>query len=670
MRKWIIVTACILPIFGISQVSESVIDSTNMNTKDKTFLLGEVFITAKRSSEMISRIGAEEMDNQNVMEVSKAVNMLPGVNLTASGARNESMVTVRGFDLRQVPIYMDGIPVYIPYDGYVDLARFTTFDLAAIDVSKGFSSILYGPNSLGGAINLISRKPIKKLEFDGSIGMINTNGYKGNINLGANFGKFYIQGGASYLHRNSYRLSSKFEAMKNEDGGERDNSHRTDQKYNVKVGWTPNENHEYVLGYTYQNGAKGVPVYAGDDPESFLLDKPRYWQWPQWNKETFYFLSNTVINSKNSVKARLYYDKFKNTLDSFDDATYTTQDKPSSFSTAYDDYSYGGSIEYRTLFLPRNDVKLAVHFKKDVHREIDEGEPIKRFEDNTITVGLEDVIKITDKFIAIPGVSYSVRDNIQADDYDKATNSVVDFPRAKTSHAVNGQIGLLYYFQPTHKLAFTFSRKTRFATIKDRYSYRMGTAIPNPDLKPENSLNFDLSYTGKFIDKINIQTAIFYSHINDAMLNVSNVEPGKSQIQNMGSARFYGAEAGVRYDILKNLMLGVNYTFVQRDNLTEPDVLFTDVPTSKVFGYVQYEPIKSLRFMANVEYNSSRYSTSYGIQTPQYTLLNFSASYKVWKYMSLEAGLNNIFDKNYSVVEGYPEEGRNFFVTLRFFNNK
>jgi iron complex outermembrane receptor protein len=34
----------------------------------------------------------------------------------------------------------------------------------------------------------------------------------------------------------------------------------------------------------------------------------------------------------------------------------------------------------------------------------------------------------------------------------------------------------------------------------------------------------------------------------------------------------------------------------------------------------------------------------------------------------LDAGLNNIFDRNYSLVEGYPEEGRNFFVTLCFFN--
>ncbi len=38
------------------------------------------------------------------------------------------MINVRGYDVRQVPLYIDGIPVYVPYDGYVDFSRFTTAD--------------------------------------------------------------------------------------------------------------------------------------------------------------------------------------------------------------------------------------------------------------------------------------------------------------------------------------------------------------------------------------------------------------------------------------------------------------------------------------------------------------------------------------------------------------
>ena len=63
-------------------------------------------------------------------------------------------------------------------------------------------------------------------------------------------------------------------------------------------------------------------------------------------------------------------------------------------------------------------------------------------------------------------------------------------------------------------------------------------------------------------------------------------------------------------------------------------------------------------------------SGPYGTQVAGFSLLNASISGRVWKYACVEAGINNIFDKNYSLVEGYPEEGRNFFVTVRFFNHK
>lgn len=669
MKKQILLVAIMIPILVLSQNQDTLKNDYLDTLGTKTFQLGEVVISANSKDEIAGRITQTTMETQNRYEVSRSLNMLPGISLTSFGQRNESMISVRGFDLRAVPVYMDGIPVYIPYDGYVDLARFTTFDLSAIDVSKGFSSMLYGPNSLGGTINLISRKPTQKLAYDGSLGMINTNGYRGNLNIGSNIGKFYLQGGYSYLHRDSYRMSGDFKSNIHENGGERENSYRTDQKINFKIGWVPNEKQEYVLGYINQQGKKGTPLYAGNDTLNSLYTKPRFWQWPYWNKETYFFLSNTKLNEKNYLKSRIYYDIFKNSINSFDDSTYTTQNKPYAFQSWYNDFTYGGSIEYGTNIIPKNELKFSAHYKEDIHRENNVGEPVRRFEDNTINFALEDVYKINDKIVLIPGISYSARKNITAQNYDSKNRTISDFAKAGTSSALNEQLGIFYYVKENHKISATASRKTRFATIKDRYSYRMGTAIPNPDLKPETSDNYDLTYTGKFLKKLTLQTSLFYSHITDAILSVNNVQPGKSQMQNAGTAEFMGVEASVKYDILKNLLISSNYSYIERHNLTNPTVLFTDVPYTKVFTYLQYKPIKQIRIILSSEYNSLRYSTSYGTKVPQYTVFNAVVSGQVWKYLSIEAGLNNIFDKNYMLTEGYPEEGRNFFVTLRFFNH-
>ncbi len=70
-------------------------------------------------------------------------------------------MNVRGFDIKHVPIFLDRIPIYVPYDGYPDLGRFSTFDLSEVILSKGFTSVLYGPNTMGCAINMISEHPSK-----------------------------------------------------------------------------------------------------------------------------------------------------------------------------------------------------------------------------------------------------------------------------------------------------------------------------------------------------------------------------------------------------------------------------------------------------------------------------------------------------------------------------
>lgn len=672
-KKWsyLLLVLAYLPITAICQETEKSDNRRADSTlTSKVFNLGEITIVANRKSEFTTRITSRQMESENRWEVSRAANMVAGVSLTAMGPRNESMVTIRGFDLRQVPVYMDGIPVYVPFDGYVDLARFTTFDISAIDISKGYSSILYGPNSLGGAINLISRKPVEPFELEGAVGMINTNGYRGNVNAGTRFGKFYLQGGLSYLHRDAFRMSSHYTPTQNEDGKQRDNAYRTDQKYSLKMGFTPNDKSEYVLGYIHQLGEKGQPVYTGHDILNSLFAKPRYWQWPEWNKETVYFVSRNNIGSESYVKSRIYYDRFINSIISYDDDTYTTITKPSAFKSWYNDYTYGGNIELGTAKIKNHQLKFAAHFKKDVHREHDLEQPVLHFIDQTVSFGLEDIYNISDKWFIIPGIGYSTRDNIIAEQYNSADDIISEFPDAGLSKAFDGQVGLFHYLKKDHKLGGVVSHKTRFATIKDRYSYRLGRAIPNPGLRPETANNFELNYSGRFARKFSLETAVFYSKITDIIMSIDNVQPGKSQMLNAGKAAYSGIEITLGYQIFQSLLANVSYTYIDRKNLTNPDLFFTDVPHSKVIGYLRYQPDAKTELTLSPEYNSSRYSTSYGTQVGGFLLTDILVSRKIGSHLVVEGGMKNIFDKNYSLVEGFPEEGRNFFVTLRFHNRR
>jgi hypothetical protein len=102
------------------------------DTSKHVFQLGQVNIIGTKDSLRSNKLSSGIINLYNRLDVSHALSLLPGITLTSIGPRNESAINVRGFDIHQVPIYLDGVPLYVPYDGYVDLARYSTFNLSAI----------------------------------------------------------------------------------------------------------------------------------------------------------------------------------------------------------------------------------------------------------------------------------------------------------------------------------------------------------------------------------------------------------------------------------------------------------------------------------------------------------------------------------------------------------
>ncbi|RPD41699.1 TonB-dependent receptor plug domain-containing protein [Chitinophaga barathri] len=630
------------------------------------FRLGEVVVKGAEP-DTFSTLNKTDMLRYQRLNVAKALDLIPGITIGNVGPRNESVLYIRGFNLRQVPVFVDGIPVYVPYDGYVDLARFTTYDISRITVSKGNASVLYGPNTMGGAINIVTVQPVHKLDLQAGGGWF-SGGHDGFLNAGSRFGKFYAQAGLSVYKRNGYQLSDKFTPVKNEDGGNRDHVDAKDMKLSLKLGYRPNRRSEYALGYLDQQGEKGNPVYAGQDTLNSLFKNPRYWQWPYWNKRSAYFLANIQTDSAGYLKLRLYYDQFRNRLDSYDDGSYTRQTRPYAFSSLYNDHNIGANAEYRKALSGSNHLTASVHFKQDVHKEHNLGEPEREMADRTLAAGITDEHRLSARWTVKAGLGWNFREGIRAEDYNSQSKTISSFPHGRND-AWNVQAALLHYFSTARHLEASFGRMTRLATMKDRYSYRLGTAVPNPGLNAEDAQHYELKYDDAALGRFRLQAAVFLSRISNVIQRVNNVRydtaAGRwlSQMQNKGRASFHGAEVSVNYRVTKGLNAGLNYAYISRRNLSEPQIRFTDVPDHRVTGTVIYA-LNALEVMLNGEYNTARYSTSYGVKTPGFFLLNASGVIPLHRWVKVIAGVNNLFDKNYSLVEGYPEQGRNYFVKL------
>jgi iron complex outermembrane receptor protein len=180
------------------------------------------------------------------------------------------------------------------------------------------------------------------------------------------------------------------------------------------------------------------------------------------------------------------------------------------------------------------------------------------------------------------------------------------------------------------------------------------------------------------LKKIRLKTAIFYNDITDAIISykfTSGPNKNKSQNQNVGRITQYGIEVGGVVSVTENLEGGLSYTYIDRNNKTHHSrgdsatYKMTNVPEHKFFSYVKYmTPLKGLSLLGDFEYNSNRWNSesSDTEQVGTFALVNMKASYEIKKDLSVEAGIKNLFDREYEYTLGYPEPGRTYFLGMHY----
>lgn len=627
------------------------------------FELGTIIVTARRLAigevgpdQVASVVGHDDMREFNRDNVGDALNLLSGVTLSTN-SRNEKTIAIRGFDSRQVPLFMDGVPVYVPYDGYVDFSRFTTADLAAIQVAKGFSSLAYGPNTLGGAINLISRRPTVRFEADGRLSTGAGDERQLAVNIGTRQEGWYLQASASRIEADDFPLSSDFVPTATENGGARENSLRKDDKISLKVGLTPGGQDEYVLSYYRQDGEKGQP------PSTIPADA-RFWKWPYWDKEGIALLTSTALSDKESLKVRLYADDYENEVDSYTDGTYTTLKTSGRGSVGtgrsiYDDRTKGGSLELESARIAANTIRLFASYRTDEHREKDaNGLQNSHFEDALASYGLEDNIQLAAKLLLSLGIS---RDELRPETVYSAGNA---YTLSDTKDATNAQAGLFYNWSDSARLYATVARKSRLPTLKDRYSQRLGAYVENPDLQPEESTNYEIGYQGFTGESIRTEAAVFYSDIDDKIQSVANVSGNLSQMQNIGKVRISGLELAMHDQLTTRLAVGFAYTLIDGDNRSTTTRL-TDVPRQKLTLDAQFQPANNIDLIAFLESNSSRW-VSDTTRLSGFATTSLKAVWRATPRLSAEAGASNVFDTDYALADGFPSAGRIWFAGTNY----
>lgn len=690
--KSLAVTTCLMPlVLGAQALAQ------NAN-KEALFDLGTIVISDAGGTISQggtgSTVDAAQITRTGRATLDDALRTVPGVTVgNTGGSRNERMIYVRGFDRFQVPLSIDGIRVYLPADNRLDFGRFLTPDLAEIQVQKGYVSVLNGPGGMGGAINLVTRKPTESFEGEARLGL--DVGNRGDVasntaylSMGSRQELFYVQ--SSYLRRKTdgFYLSRDYMPRPEQAAGLRDYSDTEDSRFNFKFGITPNATDEYVLSVTRQTGSKNAP-YNVDQPIRGITPGPlpaglryqRDWEWPEWDINSLTFYTHTDLSGSAYVKTKAYYNTFDNTLSSYDDVTHSAQTGRPTFNSVYDDKAYGVSLELGSDIGARNRLKGALHYRLDEHRDTQHKRPgintvpedKNVSKEQTLSVALENTFRASEVLSIVAGLSYDRAEVLKA----RRTATAIGFPTG-SSDALNWQIAAIYEPKESGTYHASVSSRTRFATLFNRYSTRFGSAVPNPDLKPERALNFEIGYSGD-LGPVTLASALFYSKVSSVMESVPiglDVNGDVlSQTQNAGDGKYGGFEVAANWDINNQLSLMANYTCLNRriSDPVRPGLKPTDTPEHNINMRLDWQATDRFSVAPSIEMASSRLSES--AQQPAdptqvaYTrnsgfgLANLDFEWQATDTEAVVFGVRNLFDKNYELVEGFPEAGRTIFVT-------
>jgi iron complex outermembrane receptor protein len=142
-------------------------------------VLEEIVVTARRREEnlqdlplSIAALSAETMQVQGVYDIEDIGEFIPNLTMTSTSRANTTSIFIRGIGGGDPdPIFPVGTGMYIDghyipnsLGGYI-----STLDIERVEVLRGPQGTMFGKNTTGGAVNIVSVKP--QPEFDSNLTM-------------------------------------------------------------------------------------------------------------------------------------------------------------------------------------------------------------------------------------------------------------------------------------------------------------------------------------------------------------------------------------------------------------------------------------------------------------------------------------------------------------------
>ena len=561
-------------------------------TKPKTHLIQPYFLSS------------QSFRNAPFSSLIETMSMLP-VDLQSRYLRGDIQTdfSLRGSTFQGVVMLLNGQRINDPQTAHHNSdIPFTKEDIERIEVFPGVGSSVFGPDAMGGAVNILIKKPKeKKVIVETSIGSYQTG--RGVFSASEKIGPMGVRFSAERAHSSGFYDDTEFEKITSSFSASYDFS-----QGNAHVNW----------GYL----DKEFGAYDFYTPKSGFLSK-------EWTKtylgDLGFELEKAGFFIKPNLIWRKHYDKFA--LDR---------------TTVRSRYLNHHRTDVLTpnLYLQRQlgalgKVGLGVEYGSERIKSTNLG---KR---NRIhrSIFIDDSNDVTEYF--------SYGGTLRWDNFD-------GFDKV-----VTGSANTKYYFLKNHALTFGISHTMRVPSFTELY-YNDPTTVGDDHLSAEQSINYQAGYEGR-IEKSSFG-ATFFVRQEDEVIDWVKRTPSQArwQVENITQADVIGIDGYFKHAFNNYINLVSNYVYTDR-SVREQGLTYKYGP-----NYARHLLNLLFEFNLPFGIQSIGVTYKKKPERNGWLLLSSRLSYNLSKYSQLFLEATNLLNVEYQEIEGIPQPGRWVESGLRF----
>ncbi len=646
---------------AVSAIAESLVVSA-----------AQVEIPLSRASSSITVLPGDELRQRQVNTVAEALRSVPGLAVQRSGsAGGLTSVFPRGGESDYSLVYVDDIQVNA-FGGGMDFAHLSTANIERIEIVRGPQSALYGSNAIGSVVRIVTRSggPLRgDAAFEaGRFGSqhfsASSSGTAGNWSWGGSADRVASDG---------------FNDRRSAAGATITNDDYRRSEIGGSGGWRSSAGTYVRAQVTFGHDERGFPGPFGSNPKGIYtgIDTISRGANDRWG-------ASIGATATPTSRVRTHGQVTWNAIDS----DFTSR---SAFSSS-PVFSQSGSRRFSAR--GQADVAAARGLDFSAGAEIqrergtssfitdDNGEiPIERYVAGMFVEGRLDA---ADRFFATAGVRL---ENIHRDAIGALNDPFSPRPAMEADTVVSVNPKIAAAFQP---------RMTPGSETKLRASLGTGIRPPdafelaftdNPALAPERNRSAEVGIEQAFAaGRGSVEATWFHNSFDDLIVAVGQfVESSRYQTDNISNARARGLELGAtgrQRAASLDVQARVTYTFLDSEILAVDRGGAAPAPFTAGQALLN-RPRHQWALDAGVTHGRASawirgggrgrvlavepsYGTFGGLfDAGGYNVWNAGGSWRVVRQLEIFGRVENLFDRRYEEVFGFPALGRGAFAGIR-----